>query len=364
MSIALLGIGTAVPPHCLEQGIAARMAADCLGLDGDAARSVEVLYRRTQARTRGSVLIRPEPAGCGLHWFYPPGLDGQPGTAERMRRYRDEAPPLAESACRQALTAVQTTLPAFSAADITHLVVVSCTGFFAPGMDYELIQRLGLAPTVQRFSLGFMGCHGGFNGLQLATALVAADPAARVLLCCTELCSLHFQYSPEPGQITANALFADGSGAAVLGASDDDRAWCWRQSGSCLIPDSQADMSWHIGDHGFEMFLSARVPGLIRQTLADWLFPWLARQGKTPADIAHWAVHPGGPRILSAVAEALHLDDADLAASRAVLRHHGNMSSATVWFILDQLRQRNAKGPCLLLGFGPGLMAEAALLEL
>ncbi len=364
MTIALLGIGTAVPPHHLEQGIAARMAADCLGLDAEAARTVEVLYRRTQAHTRGSVLIRPESTGCGLHWFYPTGPDGQPGTAERMRRYREAAPALAEAACREALTAAGTTCPGFAAADITHLVVVSCTGFFAPGMDYELIQRLGLAPTVARFSLGFMGCHGGFNGLQLATSLVAADPDARVLLCCTELCSLHFQYSQDPGQITANALFADGSGAAVIGTAGLDSGWYWRQSGSCLMPDSQADMSWHIGDYGFEMFLSARVPGLIRQTLADWLLPWLERQGVSLADIAHWAIHPGGPRILSAVADALYLDDAGLAASRAVLRQHGNMSSATVWFILDQLRQQQARGLCLLLGFGPGLVAEAALLTL
>lgn len=364
MNIALLGMGTAIPEHCLEQGIAAGMAVDCLGLDEGAARSVEVLYRRTQARTRGSVLIRPESGGCGMHWFYPAAPAHPPGTAERMLRYRDAAPPLAESACRKALSTATTAMPGLSAQDITHLIVVSCTGFFAPGMDYELIQRLQLAPTVQRFSLGFMGCHGGFNGLQLATALVMAQPEARVLLCCTELCSLHFQYSPDPGQITANALFADGAGAVVVGRPEAETGWFWRQSGSCLIPDSHDDMSWHMGDHGFEMFLSSRVPGLIRQTLADWLLVWLERQGKTPADIAHWAVHPGGPRILSAVADALHLSETDLSASRQVLREHGNMSSATVWFILEALREKGAKGLCLLLGFGPGLVAEAALLDL
>lgn len=364
MNIALLGIGTAVPQHRLQQEIAAGMAVDCLGLEAVAAHSVEVLYRRTQAKTRGSVLIRPESGGSGMHWFYPAAPASSPGTAARMQCYRDAAPPLAESACRKALSTAATAIPGLTAEDITHLIVVSCTGFFAPGLDYELIQRLSLAPTVQRFAIGFMGCHGGFNGLQLATALVMAQPDARVLLCCTELCSLHFQYSPNPGQITANALFADGAGAVVVGRSESETGWCWRQSGSCLIPDSHDDMSWHIGDHGFEMFLSSRVPGLIRQTLPDWLLAWLERQGKTPADIAHWAVHPGGPRILSAVAEALRLGETDLAASRQVLREHGNMSSATVWFILEALRDRGAKGLCLLLGFGPGLMAEAALLDL
>ncbi|MGI9212740.1 MAG: type III polyketide synthase [Methylococcaceae bacterium] len=364
MSITLLGIGTAVPPHRLDQGVAARMAIDCLGLSAEAARSVAVLYRRTQAKTRSSVLIRPEPEGCGMHWFYPPHPEGQPGTAQRMLRYRNEAPPLAESACRLALSGAAHTLPGLSAKDITHLVVVSCTGFFAPGMDYELIVRLGLSSTIERYSIGFMGCHGGFNGLQLATALVAAHPDAKVLLCCTELCSLHFQYSPEPGQITANALFADGSGAVVIGSAAPEAGWSWVRSGSCLIQDSHEDMSWQIGDHGFEMFLSTRVPGLIRQNLADWLIPWLSVQGLNLADITHWAVHPGGPRILTAVAEALNLKETDLAASRQVLKHHGNMSSATVWFILDALKRAKAQGLCLLLGFGPGLVAEAALLEL
>ena len=298
-----------------------------------------------------------------MHWFYPPGLDAQPGTAQRIACYRTEAPPLAESACRQALHDASLTLPGFEARDITHLVVVSCTGFFAPGMDYELIHRLGLATTVQRFAIGFMGCHGGFNGLQLATALARADHRAKVLLCCTELCSLHFQYSHDPGQITANALFADGSGAAVIGM-DHNLEWVWKAGGSCLIQDSREDMSWLIGDHGFEMFLSARVPGLIRKALAEWLIPWLAEQGVKRSDIAAWAVHPGGPRILSAVADGLELQPDDLWASRKVLRECGNMSSATLWFILAELRKAGAKGLCLLLGFGPGLMAEAALVDI
>lgn len=364
MSIALLGIGTAVPQHSLEQATAAKMAVDCLGMEGESARIVEVLYRRTQARTRGSVLIRPDTGGSGMRWFYPPSPYASPTTAERMLQYREQAPALAESACRKALAAAAETLPEFTARDITHLVVVSCTGFFAPGLDYELISRLQLEPTVPRFSLGFMGCHGGFNGMQLATALVAANPNAKVLLCCTELCSLHFQYSREPGQITANALFADGSGAAVIGHTDRDTAWLWQNGGSFVIPDSHDEMSWHIGDHGFEMFLSTRVPGLILKNLDTWLLPWLEQQGKKLSDISHWAVHPGGPRILSAVADALKLDEQDLSASRQVLRNHGNMSSATVFFILEQLRQRGARGLCLLLGFGPGLVCEAALLDL
>ncbi|MGZ8219723.1 type III polyketide synthase [Methylomagnum sp.] len=367
MSACILGMGTAVPEGRLTQDRAADLAIATLGLDAQAARSVRALYRRTAVERRGSVLLKAgEEGGAGFQRFYAPaGATGNahgPGTAARMAQYREHAPPLAEAACRAALADARHCWPGFEAESLTHLVVVSCTGFFAPGLDYELIQRLGLAPTVQRFCLGFMGCHGGFNGLQLAAGLAAADPAARVLLCSVELCSLHFQYSDDPGQITANALFADGAGAAVIGGG---MAGAWRilASASRLIGGTGSDMGWVVGDHGFRMHLSPRVPGLIGDALRPWLEPWLAGRGLALDEARTWAVHPGGPRILSAVAEGLGLDDSAMAASRAVLREFGNMSSATVWFILRRLREAGAAGACVMLGFGPGLMAEAVLLE-
>jgi predicted naringenin-chalcone synthase len=246
--------------------------------------------------------------------------------------------------------------------DLTHLIVVSCTGFFAPGLDYEIIRRLGLRSNIKRFCLGFMGCHGGFNGLQLACALVEADSSARVLLCTTELCSLHFQYSVDPGQITANALFGDGAGAAIIGAGAEP-APAVRSVGSYLIDSSNNEMSWVIGDQGFKMHLSARVPGVIRRVLRTWLEPWLAEQGLRLPDVAAWAIHPGGPRILSAVSQSLGLHEGALASSLVILREHGNMSSATIWFILERLRNAGIVGPCVMLGFGPGLIAEVAVVE-
>jgi predicted naringenin-chalcone synthase len=370
MTVALLGLGTAAPAGRLPQAEAARVATECLDLTGDAARRVEILYRRTGVASRGSVLLSEldgKADASGLGRFYRPGSDPDnalgPTTAARMAHYEAHAPALAETACRAAIVNANASSGLLQPGALTHLVVVSCTGFFAPGLDYALIQSLGLSPDIQRFCIGFMGCHGGFNGLQLASALAEADPSARVLLCCTELCSLHFQYSLDPGQITANALFGDGAGAAVIGKAKSKAPRIGAMA-SRLLGGGKDEMSWIIGDHGFRMHLSARVPGLIRGGLRPWLEPWLLEQGLKLTDIAAWAVHPGGPRILTAVTQALDLHDGALMPSLTVLREHGNMSSATIWFIIERLRMAGTTGPCVLLGFGPGLVAEAALVRL
>ncbi|MGH7169453.1 MAG: type III polyketide synthase, partial [Gemmataceae bacterium] len=294
--------------------------------------------------------------------FLPSGRDDDQGptTGQRMRVYADEAGPLAIRAARQALHQSR-----LAADEITHLVTISCTGMQAPGVDFELIEALALAPTVQRTHVGFMGCHGAINGLRIARAFSDSDPEARVLLCAVELCSLHYHYGWDPQKMIANAIFADGA-AAVAGAADPlDSAGVWRvtATGSCLIPDSREAMSWSIGDHGFEMTLSKRVPSLIRAHLRPWLESWLARHGLRREAIGSWAIHPGGPRILEAIAQALELSDEQLAAARAVFATHGNMSSPTVLFIVEHLRAQRAPLPCVALGFGPGLIAESALFE-
>jgi predicted naringenin-chalcone synthase len=208
-----------------------------------------------------------------------------------------------------------------------------------------------------------MGCHGAINGLRVARAFSDSDLEARVLLCAVELCGLHYHYGWDPQKIIANAIFADGA-AAVAGAPDRQMsagAWRVMATGSCLIPDSREAMSWTIGDHGFEMTLSKHVPALIREHLRPWLDGWLARHGLRRETIASWAIHPGGPRVLEAIAESLTLSGEQLAASREVFATHGNMSSPTVLFILEHLRAQQAPLPCVALGFGPGLIAECAL---
>jgi predicted naringenin-chalcone synthase len=283
-----------------------------------------------------------------------------PTTRERMALYAESAGPLALSASARALD--ESGLPASA---VTHLITVSCTGFTAPGVDLTLVSELGLRPTVERTHVGFMGCHGALNGLRVANGFVRSGPRAVVLLCAVELCSLHCHYGWDAQRIVANALFADGAAALVL--ADPDRApagaWRLRATGSCLVPDSADALGWTIGDHGFEMTMSKRIPQLIAREVRPWLEGWLADLDLTPATVASWAIHPGGPKILSAVEEGLGLGLAVTADARGVLAHHGNMSSPTLLFIIDRLRRRRAPRPCVALGFGPGLAAESALFE-
>jgi prepilin-type processing-associated H-X9-DG protein len=282
--------------------------------------------------------------------------DRGPTTAQRMERYNREALPLAIEASRGAVDEA-----GIAPSEITHLVTVSCTGFAAPGVDVGLIKGLGLRPTTVRTNVGFMGCHGAINGLRAAAGYTGSDAKARVLVCCVELSSLHFYYGWNPKRMVGNALFADGS-AAVVGTPPDDRdPWTVAATGSCLFADSEYAMSWNVGDHGFDMTLSTKVPALIQQNLRPWLEQWLGENQLTISDVGSWAIHPGGPKILASVEEALGLPTGVTDVSKRVLAGHGNMSSPTVLFILNELRKANARRPCVALGFGPGLVAEGAL---
>lgn len=284
-----------------------------------------------------------------------------PTTRHRMQLYADNAAPLAKTAVEGAFEEA-----GVDPRDVTHLVTVSCTGFDAPGVDVELIDGLGLAPTTERINVGYMGCHGAINGLRAAKAIAASEPGSLVLLSATELCSLHYRFNWDDEGIIGNALFADGSAAVLIRKTDDNSAvgdWTVRATGSCLIPDSKDAMSWKVGDHGFEMRLTSEVAEKINIHLRPWITGWLEKYGYSLETVGSWAVHPGGPRILQAVEESLELPEGATRFSHEVLAELGNMSSPTVLFILDRLRQAEAKKPCVALGFGPGLMAEAALLE-
>lgn len=366
MALALAGLGTALPPFSISQEEAAEAAQVVCGQTSAQAALLPTLYRQTGIATRHMVLgdavvadVLNGTAQSGSE-FLPDGAEGGhgPGTRQRMQRYRQESLPLALQAASAALDE-----SGLAPGAITHLVTVSCTGFAAPGVDIGLIKSLHLNPTVERTHVGFMGCHGALNGLRAARAFVEADPDARVLLCAVEICSIHYHFGWNVKKMLANALFADGA-AAVVGvpaARAVVDAWRIRASGSCVFPDSEPAMTWNIGDHGFEMTLASSVPRLIGEHLRPWLTGWLGQHDLSLTDIASWAVHPGGPRIVSAVAQGLGLGDKSLAISLEVLQSHGNMSSPTVLFILDRLRREGAPRPCVALGFGPGLAAEAAL---
>jgi predicted naringenin-chalcone synthase len=354
LTTVILGIGTAVPRGISSQQDALALALRTIGEDPGAARTLPALYRRSGVESRGSVLTNSDGEQSFFRPCEHPG-DRGPGTGARVARYAAEAPPLAARASQAALADA-----GIDPGRITHLVTASCTGFDAPGVDVSLVGRLGLSPEVQRTHVGYMGCHGAINALRVAAAYAAQDPGALILMCAVEICSVHYQYGSDPEKIVANALFADGAAATVVGSGNGPRL---RAFGTCILADSAEAMRWRISDHGFEMALSARVPELLASSVGPWVSAWLERYGLSPQDIGAWCVHPGGPRILSAVSEGLSLPAGALDAARAVLAQHGNMSSPTVLFILERLRTVGALDrPCVVLAFGPGLAIEAALL--
>ena len=359
MRCTVLGLGTAVPPDLVSQEAALSMSTAVVCENTRQERLMSILFRKSGVEGRHAVL----PTSIGAEWkARPDSLNpgNGPRTGERMNLYREFAAPLAHSASIRALEDAKT-LPE----EITHLVTVSCTGFAAPGVDISLIGSLGLPPITQRINVGFMGCHGAINGMRAVRGLVAADPKAKVLMVAVELCSLHYRLKWDDEGIIGNALFADGAAAMVVSGEGSDQPGIWEigGTGSCLIPDSTNDMSWHVGDHGFDMRLTGQVANSIEDALQPWMESWLSSMNSSLDEVGAWAVHPGGPKILDAVEAALGLPPEATSVSRSILRQKGNMSSPTVLFVLDQMRHEETPGPVVALAFGPGLMAEAAFLH-
>lgn len=361
MSVCVRGIGTAIPEIKIEQSDAAELIASFNAKSESEGRVLRELYRRSGVKSRHSVILESTEGGLTARQsFYrepTPTNDRGPTTSERMALYAQHAGELGGLAAQRALENAEC-----DPGDITHLVTISCTGFQAPGFDVAILQQLKLRPSTSRTHLGFMGCHGAMNGLRVADAYARSGPAARVLMVASELCSLHHQYGWSPDRIVSNSLFADGAGAVVLESGTDD-AVSYCGSGSLVLSDTLEEMTWKIGDHGFEMTLSPRVPELIRSHLGPWIIEWLHRFGLTLSDISGWALHPGGPRILTACGEALGLSRDQWSVSEAVLAEFGNMSSPTVLFILQRMLAAGTTGPIVMLAFGPGLTIEAALLR-
>ncbi|TYC97888.1 type III polyketide synthase [Arthrobacter echini] len=291
-----------------------------------------------------------------------------PSTKTRNELYAQEGTKLFVEAARKALDAAA----GIEAADVTHVVTVSCTGFFAPGPDYKIVRALDLDPAVQRYHLGFMGCYAAFPALRAAKAFCDADPDAVVLVVSAELCSLHVRSSNNPDTIVGSSLFADGAAAAIVSARDlplEGPALTLDHFETVLTPVGEESMAWNIGDEGFEMVLGTYVPHIIDSHIIGALEPLLARdaslQGLDYAEIEHWAIHPGGRSILDKVEAKLGLTAEQLVPARETLRDYGNMSSATVMFVLKHIMDQPAtagNNRICSMAFGPGLTVETALL--
>jgi len=361
----LYGMGTALPPHQAGQLEVKRFMASLAGATLTGRRRAVILgflekvYASSGITKRHSVLsdyTQNSPEGFG---FYPANwaLEPFPTTAARMGLYEKWSVDLAEAACRKALIE-----SGAAPAEVTHLVFTTCTGLFAPGPDILLLGRLGLSPRVQRAVLGFMGCYAGFNGLRMAGQILAAEPEAVVLQVCVELCTLHFQKTALPDFIVANSLFGDGAAAAVYARPGrfDKGLGDLRATHSRVANDTLDHMSWRIGPTGFEMRLDREVPAKLRAAAPGFVAELLGKAGCAP-DRSAWAIHPGGRKIVDEVQGALGLTDDQVRSSREVLSACGNMSSATILFVLDRELRRETAGVVTALGFGPGLTMEGAV---
>ena len=346
-------IGTAVPPHQVHDGFVEFVRQT---LDSDKHRRLfDRMVSRAGIEQRYSFIepeILPDGRVTDTARFY--GLGEWPSTDKRMRFYEYKAPKLA-------LQAIGALNPGIADEGITHLIVASCTGFTAPGLDQQIIAQTGIDPGVERTVVGFMGCYAAVNSLRLAHHIVRSEPEARVLVVNVELCSLHFQRTQDLEKLLSMLLFGDGASAALVTAEATGVAL--KDFRAANIAGSAEAITWRIGDQGFDMHLDGQVPAFI----ADALVHEHTRndaggllRGQSAADFGVFAVHAGGRTVLDAVERGLELAADTLRPSREVLRQFGNMSSATLMFVLaGMLEQRQQAADGLALAFGPGLAAES-----
>jgi predicted naringenin-chalcone synthase len=360
MSVYIQNIDCRVPKTCYSQSAIMERMKRLLAPSIRTNRYINSIYQGSDIDQRYSCISNPD----DFFRISDTGEISNPTTKMRNDLFTAEARKLFVDVARSTIG----NCPNADFRDITHLVTVSCTGFFNPGPDYAIIEGLNLNKNVQRYNIGFMGCHAAFPALRLANSICRAEPGATVLVVSVELCTLHIQLKDDLDSILGGALFADGGAGAIISAKKPASGQCvleLRNFESTLIPDSCNEMAWMIGDTGFEMTLSQYIPKIIQSNIRDIIEPILERQDTTIADIDHWAVHPGGKAILDRIEESLGIEG-KCEISRAILRQFGNMSSATILFVLKQLLENtntDRNESVLAVAFGPGLTIELAMLE-
>lgn len=362
MAVWIQQIETQVPDNFYSQDYASQRMQGWVDNEREQ-RMIRALYRKSGIDKRHSVITNFDDGPDAFFERQPDGSLQEPGTARRNDIFCAASQPLVVEAARRAIA----NCPGIEAADISHVVTVSCTGFYNPGPDYHVVTELGLAESTQRYHLGFMGCYAAFPALRMAKQFCLADPQAVVLVISLELCSLHLQLSGEDSML-ANSLFADGVAAALVSArtpAQDHPCFELGEFSSALITSGKEDMAWRIGDHGFDISLSSYVPKIIGANINAILDQTLPATQTQQSDIDIWAVHPGGKAIVDKVQQSLDLPPDKLNASRHVLKEYGNMSSATILFVLQHILQQpdtTSQQVCAM-AFGPGLTVEMALLE-
>lgn len=358
---AIWGLGTAVPQHRMDQDDTARRLVEALSEAGhtDSSRWAKRIFKQCGVDYRYTCepnLLEPA-ADC--RYFPSAGreADEMPKTSDRMAVYKRASVPLAAEAARKAIAD-----SGVNASDITHLITVSCTGQYLPGMDAALISELGLRAAVTRYPLTFLGCAAGLKAVSLSKEIVEGQGAAKVLVVCVELCTLHIQPSSSREALYGASFFGDGASACVVGAAGEEKSvsqFVLGDTRSVLLEGSAGEMVWEVGDHGFDLYLSTSIPKLIGQHVPAEVERLLEGMPKPPL----WAIHPGGRGIVDVLQEVFELTDEQTSASRAILRNYGNMSSATILFVLEEMKRRLSEENAGLregvaIAFGPGVTAE------
>lgn len=357
----ILAIGSALPERRLDQSQIQTFMAQFYGLNPMEARKLGFLYRQSAIHQRHMVV--PDYSGQPEDQHFLPRHPHEgpwPGTEARTALFRTAALPLAIQAARKCLQQASTDQP------ITHLITVSCTGMMTPGLDLLLLEALQLSPDTFRTSVNFMGCYASVHAMRIGEAFCRNQPDNRVLIVSVELCSLHIRPEWSEDAITAGLLFADGAAAILLGGHQPNTRprFHFKNFYSRLAPETAHAMSWDLSDHGFKMHLSSQVPDYLAQDLPQLFQNALQHWNLAAYEIKHWAVHPGGKRILEVVEKGLELPPEALTASRQILSECGNMSSATILFVLERLlQQKPTSGHLFGLAFGPGLVSECFLIE-
>ena len=357
----IISIGTAVPSFRHRQQDILQFMQLIYAFNEADKRRLRFLYHQSAIETRYSVVpdySRPIP-----EWkFYPQteNLEPFPSLDIRMTWYQKYAAPLSVNAIRDCLDGK------VRKEEITHLITVSCTGMSAPGLDLQLLELLELPRNTFRTSVNFMGCYAALHALKMADAICKNDKQAHVLIVCTELCTLHFQREATIDNIASSLLFADGSAAAVI-THDDQPLKGVHLDGfyAEVIPGGKKDMAWELSATGFLMTLSSYIPDLVEEDFEALTSRALTQSGLTKEDITQWCIHPGGKKILEAIHKTLHLSEGQLHTSYDVLKNYGNMSSATILFVLKKLMHtllhtadRKPKEHIFGAAFGPGLTME------
>jgi alpha-pyrone synthase len=361
----ITSIGTANPPHRFTQQAIANFMVRAMKLNEGDARKTHALYRATGIKTRYSVL-NDYGREHGHDFFSSNGISTPfPSTRQRLELFKKHSLELSLISINQCLGKIAS----LKKSEITHLIVVSCTGMYAPGLDIDLVNALGLNTTINRTCINFMGCYAAFNALKLADTFCANDTTVKVLVICTELCSIHFQKDNTEDNMLANALFADGSAALLVEAQPRKGINLKPTSFHCdLASDGKQAMAWTIGDLGFEMKLSTYVPEVIRKGIKRLTQSLLDRISQNLSDVSYFAIHPGGKKILEVIEHELNISKNSNRHAYEILKQYGNMSSPTVLFVLNEicktLTDKDQNKNILSFAFGPGLTMESMLLQI